>query len=209
MIFTIKIKKEKAPKAVFESIKKSAKTELFDYEAYKTISEQLLNNFSAPEGWIEVERYSIFGKFVVSSIHILYREDENEFLYYVNEPRIEDKKHLLQEVLSKLEFYETSPVKDRYLAIKNRVDAILSDFRIHLDGIEYFEFLYHVFKRTILYGKITPIMFDPNVEDISCNGYRKPIYVFHKNYTNIPTNIYFERDELDSFVVNLAQKCGK
>ncbi|MEM2726888.1 MAG: type II/IV secretion system ATPase subunit, partial [Archaeoglobaceae archaeon] len=48
------------------------------------------------------------------------------------------------------------------------------------------------------------------LEDISCNGYRKPVYVFHRSYTNLRTNILFEdEDELDSFVINLAQKCGK
>ncbi|MEM0134628.1 MAG: hypothetical protein QXU18_05290, partial [Thermoplasmatales archaeon] len=57
------------------------------------------------------------------------------------------------------------------------------------------------------YGKIDPIMNDSNIEDISCDGVKIPIYVYHKKYQNIKTNLKFDDErELDNFIVLLAQK---
>ncbi len=198
--------------SVFEIIKRGARSEWLDDETYKTLSKRLQREFEPPEGWIEVESYPVFGRFIISSIHILYKDDENEFFYYVNEPALsKEEEELVDDVVRKLEFYAVNPkeIRDKLGTLKSKVDAILNDFRIKLDGADYFKFLYHVFKRTILYGKITPMLYDPYIEDISCNGYRKPVYIFHRKYTNMRTNIAFNEDELDSFVINLAQKCGK
>jgi len=73
------------------------------------------------------------------------------------------------------------------------------------------EALLYFLKRDFLdYGKITPLMDDPNIEDISCDGSSEPIYIYHREYGNLKTNIIFDDEEsLSSFVVKLAQKCGK
>ena len=57
-------------------------------------------------------------------------------------------------------------------------------------------------------GKITPLLEDPNIEDITCNGYNLPVYVYHKDYTYIKTNITFNEEELDEFIATLCNKQG-
>ena len=53
-------------------------------------------------------------------------------------------------------------------------------------------------------------MSDEGIEDISCDGAEVPIFIYHKKYDAISTNIKFnDDDELNSFVVRLAQICGK
>jgi flagellar protein FlaI len=53
-------------------------------------------------------------------------------------------------------------------------------------------------------------MRDPNIEDISCDGVTKPVYVWHRNYESIETNLQFENDEgLDNTVVKLVHMAGK
>jgi flagellar protein FlaI len=53
-------------------------------------------------------------------------------------------------------------------------------------------------------------MHDPQVEDISCDGVNVPIYIYHRNYGSIRSNLKFTNDrDIDFFVVWLAQKCGK
>jgi flagellar protein FlaI len=48
------------------------------------------------------------------------------------------------------------------------------------------------------------------IEDISCDGPKIPVYVWHRRYESIPTNLLFEdENELDSFVVRLAYLSGK
>jgi flagellar protein FlaI len=53
-------------------------------------------------------------------------------------------------------------------------------------------------------------MRDPNIEDISCDGVTKPVYIWHRNYESIETNIEFQTDEeLDNMVVKLVHMAGK
>jgi flagellar protein FlaI len=69
---------------------------------------------------------------------------------------------------------------------------------------------YHIFRDFLGYGRIDIVMKDTGIEDISCDGHHVPLFIYHKKYDAIPTNIWFENDEeLDSFVVRLAQVSGK
>jgi len=69
---------------------------------------------------------------------------------------------------------------------------------------------YHIFREFLGYGKIDIIMEDEGIEDISCDGHHVPIFIYHKKYDEITTNVKFDNEnELDSFVVRLAQICGK
>ena len=69
---------------------------------------------------------------------------------------------------------------------------------------------YHLFREFIGYDRIDILMEDEDIEDISCDGHHVPVFIYHKKYEELVTNIQFESaDELDSFVVRLAQICGK
>jgi flagellar protein FlaI len=69
---------------------------------------------------------------------------------------------------------------------------------------------YHLFREFLGYGKIDIIMEDEGIEDISCDGHKVPVFIYHKKYDAITTNVSFEDElELNSFVVRLAQICGK
>lgn len=69
---------------------------------------------------------------------------------------------------------------------------------------------YHLFKEFLGYGRIDIVMKDDGIEDISCDGPDTPIFIYHKKYDELTTNIYFDTPlELDSFVIRLAQICGK
>jgi flagellar protein FlaI len=69
---------------------------------------------------------------------------------------------------------------------------------------------YHIFRDFLGYGKIDIIMEDEGIEDISCDGHDVPVFIYHKKYDAITTNVQFENElELNSFVVRLAQISGK
>ncbi len=70
--------------------------------------------------------------------------------------------------------------------------------------------LYHVERDFWGYKKIDALLKDENVEDVSCNGYGSPIYVYVPEFESIPTNISFKNEEeLDDFILYLVQKGGK
>jgi len=69
---------------------------------------------------------------------------------------------------------------------------------------------YYVIRDLAGYGKLDVLMNDPNIEDISCNGLNRPIYIWHRKYESIPTNIEFtEEEEYDNFILKLAHMGDK
>jgi flagellar protein FlaI len=59
------------------------------------------------------------------------------------------------------------------------------------------------------YERIDGIKHDINVEDISCDGYDSPVFVYHTDYEQLITNVTHGTETLDDFVVKLAQRSGK
>ncbi len=79
---------------------------------------------------------------------------------------------------------------------------ILSEYQVE-------KVLYQLKRNFIGYERIDGIKHDINVEDISCDGYNSPVFVYHSGYEQIISNIYHGETELDDFVVKLAQRSGK
>ncbi|MEM1863589.1 MAG: type II/IV secretion system ATPase subunit, partial [Desulfurococcaceae archaeon] len=70
--------------------------------------------------------------------------------------------------------------------------------------------MYYIEKYYHGYGPIDPLIRDPNIEDISCNGIGLPVYVWHRNYESIPTNIVFLNEEaINELIQKMAHMSGK
>ncbi|ELY70029.1 ATPase, T2SS/T4P/T4SS family [Natrinema versiforme] len=87
--------------------------------------------------------------------------------------------------------------------------AVLADDPDTLSEYQVEKLLYLLKRDFIGYERIDGIKHDINVEDISVDGYNSPVFVYHSEYEQIITNIYHGEDELDDFVVKLAQRSGK
>ena len=113
-------------------------------------------------------------------------------------------------------------------AVEARIEAMAPDESGGLDGIavrpepvlldedddtlsEYQteKLLYYLRRDFTGYERIDGIKHDINVEDISVDGYNAPVFVYHTDYEQVITNVYHGEDELDDFVVKLAQRSGK
>jgi flagellar protein FlaI len=74
----------------------------------------------------------------------------------------------------------------------------------------YEKFIYYIERDMMGFGPLNVIMEDYRVEDVSCDGLGIPIYLWHRDYESLPTNIVFtDRDALDDFIIHLAHKAGK
>ncbi|MGQ3327694.1 ATPase, T2SS/T4P/T4SS family [Halorubrum sp. FL23] len=102
---------------------------------------------------------------------------------------------------------ESSPTPEKVLARPE--PAVLAEDPKTLSEHQVEKLLYYLKRDFIGYERIDPIKYDINVEDISCDGYNSPVFVYHSDYEQIITNVYHGTDELDDFVVKLAQRSGK
>jgi flagellar protein FlaI len=87
--------------------------------------------------------------------------------------------------------------------------AVLEEDATELSEYQVEKLLYRLKRDFIGYGRIDGIKHDVNVEDISCDGYNSPVFAYHSDREQLITNVYHGEDELDDFVVKLAQRSGK
>jgi flagellar protein FlaI len=148
-------------------------------------------------------------------VRIRYDNTASEYLYEVIEPKMtEDEKSLL-DVLKRalvltLNLADADDLKEKEAVLRSGTETLMKQMSISLNPISKERITYYLKRDFIGYGVIDVMMSDPNVEDCSCDGVDIPLFIFHRKYGSIRSNIKFEKDpELDSFVVWLAQKCGK
>src|SRR3989338_7655121 len=59
-------------------------------------------------------------------------------------------------------------------------------------------------------NELDPLIRDYYIEDVECNGVDTPVYIVHRAYRNLRTNLaYTDIEKLASFVEKLAQRSGR
>jgi flagellar protein FlaI len=130
----------------------------------------------------------------------LQKEEEQKLL--------EIKRFLMEEVDVNLKDIETREKAENYLIEKTKEIIKRYHLKVQQEAID--KLTYYIIRDFIGYGKIDPLMKDHLIEDISADGVNIPIYVWHRIYESLPTNIIFrDEPELNSFIVRLAYLSGK
>jgi flagellar protein FlaI len=143
--------------------------------------------------------------------------ETQKMLYQVIEPTIlkeeeekleEIKKLLMEEIDVNLKDIESKEKAEEYL--KNKTKQLIKEYRIKIAEESIDKLLYYIIRDFLGYGKIDPLMKDHLIEDISADGVNIPIYVWHRIYESLPTNIFFKNEqELNSFIIRLAYMARK
>jgi flagellar protein FlaI len=69
---------------------------------------------------------------------------------------------------------------------------------------------YYIHRDLVGFGDINVMMNDALIEDLSVNGLNMPVYVWHRKYESLPTNLIFtDESTLDNLIVKLAHLSGK
>ncbi len=148
--------------------------------------------------------------------YIFWDPHSEELRYYVIEPPLNEKEKEILEIV-KDRLYDLVDIevvnldrKDAEKYIVEKINQILKELNYHPKKSEYLKLVYYIIRDTIGLGKIEPLMHDPFIEDISCDGVGIPIFVYHSKYGSLKTNIIFNsNEELEKFVIKLAQKAGR
>ncbi|MGC8558674.1 MAG: type II/IV secretion system ATPase subunit, partial [Nitrososphaeria archaeon] len=148
----------------------------------------------------------------LQGIYVGIGKDVNgEIKYYVIEPALLPEDIAMLEEAKKLIFekfpFTTGPKLETYNKMVKFLD---SEFQKRKKNFNSEKLGYYIMRDMLGYGKIEPMLHDVDVEDISCNGAGLPVYVWHRFYESIPSNVTFStKDELDAFALRLAYICGK
>ncbi|WP_094228689.1 type II/IV secretion system ATPase subunit [Methanolobus psychrotolerans] len=182
--------------------------EPYDSEIHGPITE-----FKGIEGYQEVERYWVNEPYAF--IVILYNEDKNKHLYNIVEPELtEFEKTFLLEIKDRLrdvmlveEIDEEND--DREAVLESKIRSIIKDYTIEITPPMLEKISYYIKRDFVRFGKIDALMKDDSIEDVSGNGHNVPIFLYHRAHQNIATNVVYEEDELNSFIIQMAQRSGK
>ncbi|MFC6755598.1 type II/IV secretion system ATPase subunit [Halomicroarcula sp. GCM10025894] len=170
-----------------------------------------LTRFSGLEGWEELERYWLNAPFAFVSINRDPETDEKR--YHVVEPSLSDfESELLDRLYEDIRgplIYRDGVDDDPEHALREELYDRLEEYGVVIEAETFYRLFYYLYRSFQGYGLIDPLMHDPAIEDISCDGSDLPIFVYHDEYTDIETNIAFEEQELNNFVIQLAQRSGR
>ncbi len=165
-----------------------------------------------PPGYQEVSRYWVDeGR---SLVDIALNEKTNQVEYLLYEPRLSEFEYELLERLhedmrSVLILSDDELGKDRKILLMEKMHSLMNEYGITLEEGSLFRLQYYLVRNFIGWGRIEALMKDPYLEDISCDGNRVPLFLYHRKYRNVKTNIMFESDVLNSLAISLAQRSGK
>jgi flagellar protein FlaI len=151
-----------------------------------------------------------------SFVRIVYNREMNEYVYEVIEPQMTAEEERVLEfvtgaLIKTMEYhFDESTVKEKEEYIRNTVRDLLRKIGLGLNDITQHKITYYIVRDFVGYGPIDVLMTDEMIEDISCDGPGIPLFIYHKKYESMRSNIVFRTDhELDTFVIGLAQRCGK
>jgi flagellar protein FlaI len=170
-----------------------------------------LVSFDGLAGMDEVERYWVNAPFAFVSIN--HDPQENEHRYHVVEPTLDElERDLLERLFEDIRtplLYRDDVEDDPETALMEELESRLEEYGVVIEVETFYRLFYYLFRQFRGYGKIDPLMHDPAIEDVSCDGIGLPIFVYHEGYTDIGTNVSFEKRELHNFVIQLAQRSGR
>ena len=170
---------------------------------------------SLPKGVKIIDKYPLYEPF--AQVIIVQDPKTGENKYVLDELQLDPMERgiyhrILEILLAEIESPKEE-ITDPRKFFAEEAKKIVDKYRITLGwlpDVSWYKILYHAERDLVGFGKIDPLMRDPNIEDISCDGVQKPAYIWHRNFESLETNLQFENDEeLDNLVVKLVHMAGK
>ncbi len=168
----------------------------------------------------ELEIYAVNPPYAY--VQIVRNTRTHHTIYHVIEPKLNhDEKLILgfieQTLVDVLDLQPSDLDKEEIgVYIRKKFEQVVEDYSVRLGDEESTEqeskdrLLYYVYRDFIGEGPIDIFTHDPMIEDISCDGPHQPVFIYHRKYESLTSSVRFRgHDQLDSFVIRLAQRAGK
>lgn len=160
-------------------------------------------------------RYCLISPFAYA--HIYWDPKQYEVVYEIEEPILNNEEALIKDKVvralrSMIDFKEVLDKKTETLFeyIDRRLKLLIIELGIEVTYESYKKLYYYLTRDFIGFNEAEPLLRDYFVEDIECNGANSPVYVVHRIFRSLKTNLVFkDNDTLENFVEKLAQRTGK
>ncbi len=160
-------------------------------------------------------RYELIPPFAYARLY--WSGQSEELLYEIIQPDLSAEERAIfekiQEGLAKslsVDLSRLSKKEEMLSYVQKEVNTLIEEEGILLLPGQYTRLLYYIYINLVGLNEIEPLMHDSYIEDIGCDGVGVPIYVTHKKYGNIRTNIVYPTTEaLQEFVTKLAERAGR
>ncbi len=159
----------------------------------------------------------ILDKYLVDQATVFVVDQEGKGLYIVGEPEMNPEEQRVYSLLMENLFFTLKPIAKMEDPLKY-VEGFMWDAAEELGVVEavqrsFQKYRYFITRDAFGYGQIHVPMNDPNIEEISCTGFGKPVTAIHRQFSEydwLETNvIYSSEDLLKNFVQKLAQRTGQ
>ena len=182
-------------------------------EKQGVLHDLVMDDIDIGEDFEELDTYPVRPPY--SYVRVLFDKRDYSRFYYVVEPKATkqelDDLETIKEVLQRaLNINRETMDESQEEFLKVAVDNILDRYRLKSRKSNREKIHYYIERDLIGYGKVDTMMHDPNIEDVSCDGPGVEIFVYHRRFESLRTNVMWEDEhELESYIIRMAQRCGK
>ncbi len=142
---------------------------------------------------------------------------KNGLRYVIIEPQMSKTDEVNFKVIKKLLISELDislnnikTKKDAARELKSKILELIKKYNMEIPTRSLSKITYYAIRDFVYLGRIEPLMRDHLIEEISCDGVNVPLYIWHREFESVPTNIMFENDDdLNNFVQKMSYIGGK
>ncbi len=159
------------------------------------------------------ESYKLYG---MATVEVKFDEEMQKLLYKIVEPQLTDSEKENLEELKKAFIYVFEKYSPEFIDLSGKdfiikgAKKLCEKYKIKLSDEEFKKITYYLVRDFLGLEVIEPIMHDPFIEDVSCDGLNVPIFINHLKYGPMEVNReYKDPEKLNSFIIKLAQKSNQ
>ncbi|MBQ2772041.1 MAG: type II/IV secretion system ATPase subunit [Methanocorpusculum sp.] len=157
-----------------------------------------------------VDRYWLTPPYAYAN---LYRDEYGHVHYQMVEPKLTEKELVVleesYEQLKTVLVYDEVRKRGEFELDREVVREIITGYDPKITPERRDTLLYYLNRNTMGYGRLDALLHDERIEDITCNGANIPLFLYHRRFANVQTDIVFDANELNKYVLKLAQKADK
>lgn len=185
-------------------------------EGFEVKVDQGVNIEKLKRSYKVIEKYEVYKP--IARVQIVKSPSLGEgYHYFIDETPLNEEEYTSFKRILKILSKEMGPPSDKEMSPEEYVfdQAGLIAEKYHralgqFTQASWRKLFYYVVRDLAGYGPLHALMLDPNIEDVSYNGLYSPIYVWHRKYESIPTNITFvDEQTANDFLIKLAHRCSK